>query len=72
MKKTDPVYRSKTLRIRRLETDKKKNVFLRRVPDLFFRGHFAIRFRLDELEGVEPLRKLVRPKLVPGRCLEVW
>ena len=47
------------------------NFFFRRIPELFFLcGHLANRFRLAEFGGVEPLRKLIRQKLVPGRGLK--
>ena len=42
------------------------NFFFLRIAELFFLGHGGNRFRLVELGGVEPLRKLFRQKLEPG------
>ena len=42
------------------------NVFVEALPYLFFFGTCANRFRLVDFAGVEPLRKLLRQKLVPG------
>ena len=39
--------------------------------NFFFLGLDGNRFRLADLGGLEPLRKLIRQKLVPGRGLEV-
>ena len=47
------------------------NVYFLRILELFFLGLDCNRFRLANLGGVEPLRKLIRQKLVPGRGLEV-
>ena len=60
----------------RLEKEGKKkkfdsNFFFRRIPELFFLAPLGNRFRLVDLGGVEPLRKLVRQKLVPALALEV-
>ena len=44
--------------------------FFRRVPELFCFTHPAIRLRLDELEGVEPLRELLRKNLRWGERLQ--
>ena len=62
----------------RLEKEGKKkkfpfgsNFFFRRIPELFFLALLGNRFRLVDLGGVEPLRKLVRQKLVPALALEV-
>ena len=49
---------------------KEKKKFLR-ILELFFLGLDGNRFRLADVGGVEPLRKLIRQKLVPGRGLEV-
>ena len=40
--------------------------FFSALPNFFFLGHDGNRFRLVELGGVEPLRKLFRQKLEPG------
>ena len=48
------------------------NFFFLRVLELFFLGLDGNRFRLADLGGVKPLRKLIRQKLVPGRGLEVF
>ena len=46
--------------------------FFRRILErFFFLGLDGNRFRLADLGGVEPLRKLIRQKPVPGRGLEV-
>ena len=45
--------------------------FFLRILELFFFLRLGNRFRSADLGGVEPLRKLIRQKLVPGRGLEV-
>ena len=50
--------------------EKKKKKFSA-FSNFFFLGPDGNRFRLADVGGVEPLRKLIRQKLVPGRGLEV-
>ena len=54
------------------QAKKKSSLFLGSIffcpgfPNFFFCGDLVNRFRLAELGGVEPLKKLLRRKLVPG------
>ena len=62
----------------RLEKEGKKKkgspsgrFFFAAFPNFFFLALLGNRFRLVDLGGAEPLRKLVRQKLVPALALEV-
>ena len=48
-----------------------RTFFFSAFSNFFFLVLDGDRFRLADLGGVEPLRKLIRQKLVPGRGLEV-
>ena len=61
----------KTFFFKKKSSSSARTFFFSAFSNFVFLGLDGNRFRLADLGGVEPLRKLIRQKLVPGRGLEV-